>query len=99
MVSVYLPSDASHNNYRLPWASLTMDMGISSQLLQKGQLLLLTLDEGYLLMAAPPDLEGGVALLGPPVPAQVLLLGRGVASLGHRSRDHSRRARHPEIWM
>ena len=29
----------------------------------------LTLDEGYLLMAAPPDLERGVALLGPPVPS------------------------------
>ena len=28
------------------------------------QLLLLTLDEGYLLMAAPPDLEHGVAPLG-----------------------------------
>ena len=28
----------------------------------------LTLDEGYLLTAAPPDLELGVAPLGPPVP-------------------------------
>ena len=35
----------------------------------KAQLLFLTLDEGYLLMAAPPDLERGVALLGPPVPS------------------------------
>ena len=50
----------------------------------KVQLLLLTLDEGYLLMAAPPDLECGVAPLGPPVPSQPLLLGRGVAPLGHR---------------
>ena len=32
----------------------------------KAQLLLLTLDEGYLLMVAPPDLERGVALLSPP---------------------------------
>ena len=39
----------------------------------------LTLDEGYLLTAAPPDLERGVAPLGPPEPAQPLLLGRGVA--------------------
>ena len=30
----------------------------------------LTLDVGYLLTAAPPDLELGVAPLGPPVPAQ-----------------------------
>ena len=46
--------------------------------------LLLTLDEGYLLMVAPPDLERGVAPLGPPVPAQLLLLGRGVAPLSRR---------------
>ena len=41
-----------------------------------------TLDYGYLLTATPPDLERGVAPLGPPVPAQLLLLGRGVALLG-----------------
>ena len=45
------------------------------------QPLLLTLDEGYLLTAAPPDLECGIAPLGPPAPAQPLLLGGGVASL------------------
>ena len=43
---------------------------------------LLTLDEGCLLTAAPPDLERGVAPLGPPESAQPLLLGRGVAPLG-----------------
>ena len=36
----------------------------------KAQPLLLTLDEGYLLTATPPDLERGVAPLGPPVPGQ-----------------------------
>ena len=36
----------------------------------KAQSLLLILDEGYLLMAAPPDLEHGVAPLGPPAPTQ-----------------------------
>ena len=46
------------------------------------QLLLLTLGEGYLLTAAPPDLERGIAPLGPPAPAQPPLLGRGVAPLG-----------------
>ena len=46
------------------------------------KLLLLTLDEGYLLTAAPPDLERGIAPLGPPAPAQPLLLGRGVAPPG-----------------
>ena len=42
----------------------------------------LTLDEGYLLTAAPPDLECGVAPLSPPGPAQPLLLGLEVAPLG-----------------
>ena len=62
----------------------------------KAQLLLLTLDEGYLLTAALPDLLlGPIAPLGPPAPAQPLLLGlllpavgpglgRGVAPQGHR---------------
>ena len=36
-------------------------------------LLLLTLDEGYLLTAAPPDLERGVAPLGLPAPMQLPL--------------------------
>ena len=42
----------------------------------------LTLDKGYLLMAAPPDFERGVAPLGPPAPTQPPLLGRAVAPLG-----------------
>ena len=41
----------------------------------KAQPLLLTLDEGYLLMAAPPDLGHGVAPLGPPAPTQPSLPG------------------------
>ena len=44
----------------------------------------LTLDEEYLLTATPPDLECGVAPLGPPAPVQPLLLGYGVAPLGRR---------------
>ena len=43
----------------------------------------LTLEEGYLLTATPPDLERGVAPLGHPVPMQVPLLGGGVAPPGH----------------
>ena len=50
----------------------------------KTQPLLLTFDEGYLLTAAPPDLEHGVAPLSPPAPTQPLLLGCGVAPLRHR---------------
>ena len=49
----------------------------------KVQPLRLTLDEGYLLNAAPPDLERGIAPLGTPAPMQPLLLGRGVAPPGH----------------
>ena len=60
----------------------------------KVQLLLLTLDEGYLLIAALPDLQRGIAPLGPPMPAQPPLLGLllpaaapglglGVAPQGH----------------
>ena len=45
------------------------------------QPLLLTLDEGYLLTATPPDLLHGVAPLGPPAPRQPLLLRCGVAPL------------------
>ena len=48
------------------------------------QPLLLTLDEAYLLTAAPPDLERGVAPLGPPVPVHPPLLGRGVFLPGSR---------------
>ena len=48
---------------------------------------LLTLDEGYLLTATIPDLQRGIAPLGPPVPAQpplhgLLLLAAG-PGLGH----------------
>ena len=50
----------------------------------KAQPLLLTLDEGYLLTAAPPDLECGIAPLGPPAPTQPPLLGHGIAPPGRR---------------
>ena len=40
----------------------------------KAQPLFLTLDERYLLTATVPDLQHGIAPLGPPVPAQPLLL-------------------------
>ena len=82
MVSVCLPSDALLQHlpsylrfsYLGYWISLH---GCSS----KAQPLLFTLDEGYLLTSAPPDLEHGIAPLGPPAPRQPPLLGRGVAPL------------------
>ena len=69
MVSVCLPSDAllqylpSHLGFSYLGCGVSLH-GCSS----KAQPLLLTLDERYLLTAAPPDLEHGVAPLGPPVP-------------------------------
>ena len=82
VVSVCLPSDAlfqclpSHLGFSYLGHGVSLH-GCSS----KAQSLLLTLDEGYLLTAAPRDLECGVAPLGPPVPTQTPLLACGVAPL------------------
>ena len=83
VVSVCLPSDAllQHLPSYLGFSYLGRGVslhGFSSE----AQRLLLTLDEGYLLTAAPPDLERGVAPLSPPAPMQLPLLGHGVAPLG-----------------
>ena len=51
----------------------------------KVQPLLLTLDEGYLLTTTLPDLQRGIAPLGPSAPAQPRLLGRGVGPPCHCS--------------
>ena len=73
----------SRNTYCLTWVSLTWDVGyLFTAASSKAQPLFLTLNEGYLLTAASPDLEHGVAPLGPPAPAQQPLLGGGVAPLG-----------------
>ena len=65
----------SCNTYHLTWVSLTLDVGVSLQgCSSKAQPLLLTLDEGYLLTATVPDLQRGIAPLGPPVPVQQPLL-------------------------
>ena len=75
----------SHNTYHLTWVFAYLGCGVSLHgCSSKGQLLLLTLDEGYLLTAAAPDLERGVAPLGPPAPVQPPLFGRVVAPLGRR---------------
>ena len=85
MVSVNLPSDALLQHLPSYLGFCYLGRGVSLHgCSSKVKPLLLTLDEGYLLTAAPPDLECGVAPLGPPVPMQPLLLGRGVAPLGCR---------------
>ena len=85
MVSVCLPSDAllQHLSSYLGFSYLGHGIslhGCSS----KVQLLLLTLDERYLLTADLPDLQHGVAPLGPPAPTQPQFLGCGVGPPGHR---------------
>ena len=65
----------SCNTYHLTWISLTLVWGISSRLLQQSTAAVPYLDEGYLLTATFPDLQYGIAPLGPPVPAPPLFLG------------------------
>ena len=79
MVSVCLPSDAllQHLLSYLGFFYLGYEVslhGCSS----KAQPLLFTLDERYLLTTAPPDLERGIAPLGPPAPTQPALLDVGL---------------------
>ena len=63
----------SCNIYHLTWVSY-LGRGVSLYgCSSKAQPLLLTLDEEYLLTAAPPDIEHG-APLGPPAPVQPPLL-------------------------
>ena len=75
MVSGFLPSDDLLQHLPSYLGFSYLEHGVSLHgCSSKAQLLLLTLDEGYLLIAALPDLQGGIAPLGPPVPAQPLLL-------------------------
>ena len=82
MVSVCLPSDALSPHLPSYLGFSYLGHGVSLHgYSSKAQPLLLTLDEGYLLTAAPPDLERGVALLGPPEPTQPPLLGPNPSTL------------------
>ena len=84
MVSVCLPSDAllQHLPSFLGFSYLGHGVSLHS-CSSKAQPLLLTSEEGYLLTAALPDLQRGIAPLGPPAPPQPWLLGRGVGPPGH----------------
>ena len=85
MVSVCVPSDALLQHLPSYLGFSYLGHGVSLHgCFSKAQPLLLTLDKGYLLTAFPPDLERGIAPLGPPAPVQPPLLGRGVARLSHR---------------
>ena len=75
VVSVCLPSDALSQCLPSYLGFSYLGRGVSLHgCSSKAQPLLLTLDEGYLLTATVPDLQRGIASLGPPVPAQPLLL-------------------------
>ena len=77
VVSVCLLSDALSQHLPSYLGFSYLGRGVSLPgCSSKVQLLLLTLDKGYLLTAATPDLERGVAPLGPPLPVQLLVLGR-----------------------
>ena len=89
MVSVCLPSDAllQHLPSYLSFSYLGRGVSLHS-CSSKAKPLLLTLDEGYLLTASPPDLEHGISPLGTPVSVQPLLFVREVAPP----------SRHPWPW-
>ena len=79
MVSVCLPSDALLQHLPSYLGFSYLGRGVSlHRCSSKAQPLLLILNEGYLLTAALPDLQHGIAPLGPPAPMQPPLLGRGV---------------------
>ena len=83
MVSVCLPSDALLQNLPSYLGFSYLGHGVSLHgCSTETQPLLLTLDEGYLLPATPPDLGRGVAPLSPPAPTQPPLLRCVVAPLG-----------------
>ena len=88
MVSVCLPSDALLQHLPSYLGFSYLGHGVSLHgCSSKAQPLLLTLDEGYLLTTAVPDLQHGIAPLGPPLPAQPrllrMLLPAAGTGLGH----------------
>ena len=70
VVSVCLPSDDLSQCLLSYLGFSYLGHGVSlHSCSSKAQLLVLTLDKGYLLTAPASDLECGVAPLGPPAPA------------------------------
>ena len=79
MVSVCLRSDAllQHLLSYLGFSYLGRGFSLHGYS-SKAQLPLLTLEEGYLLTASLPDLQRGIAPLGPPAPTQLGSLDVGL---------------------
>ena len=96
MVSVCLPSDALLQHLPSYLRFSYLGRGVSLHGCSSiAQPLLLTLNKGYLLTAAVPDFQHGIAPLGPPVPAQPpllrLLLPAAAPGLGLRVASHDHR--------
>ena len=78
MVSVCLPSDALLQHLPSYLGFSYLERGVSLYgCSSKAQPLLLTLDEGYLLTAAFPDLQRGIAPLGKRNPSKMVGVARG----------------------
>ena len=93
MVSVCLPSDALLQHLPSYLGFSYLGCGVSLHgFFSKAQPLLLTLDKGYLLTAALPDLQRGIAPLGPHALAQPPLLRHGVpkSEVRHAGRESAR---------
>ena len=93
MVSVCLPSDALLQHLPSYLGFSYLERGVSLYgCSSKAQPLLLTLDEGYLLTAAIPDLQHGIAPLGPPVPRgdTYRLKVKGWKKIFHANRDQKK---------
>ena len=89
--------------FLLPWA-----WSISSWLLQKSAAAAPYLGQGYVLTAALPDLQCGMAPIGPPAPTQPPLLGRGVPNMlleisgeitPERMKGWSQSKNNTQLWM
>ena len=75
MVSVCLSSDALLQHLPCYMGFSYLGHGVSLHgCSSKAQPLLLTLDGGYLLTAAVPDLQLGIVPLGPPAPVGTMLI-------------------------
>ena len=77
-----LPSDALSQHLLSYLGFCYLGHGVLHGCSSKEQPLLLTLDEGYLLTADPPNLERGVAPLSPPMPMQPPLLEHALFIIG-----------------
>ena len=85
MVSVCLPSNALLQHLPSYLGFSYLGRGVSLHgCSSKAQLLLLTLDDGYLLTTTPSNLEHGVSPLDPPAPAQPDPVKEGRPHRGHK---------------